>query len=323
MMKLMMPTLGAVGVAAIACGCYSPKIAYSNYQTTAFAEVALKNNATIKIASVGESPASDALMTALKDSFAKSKQFTITDGKSDYWMIVNGVEDVRVDTPSELPFTEKAEVVSVGAKDDQPGPAHEELIAKRQASRTQCKGVSVAIYETATLTPLHYFEIPVYDGVVKAEGGAKVATREELDKDLSEQIVGRVKDVFVTQTKDIQTPVPEEASPAMKSAMAGKDVATAVAAAAKSLIPQPFEAFLKDVQADKYSDDKDGLTTKLSDYYVQAIALEIGCLDAKVLKKLHAQQVAILQYATTDSLALACPVALARLEYKLANLGAK
>ena len=323
MMKLMMPALGAVGVAAVACGCYSPKVAYRNYPTTAFAEVALKNNATIRIASVGESPASDALMASLRDSFAKSKQFKVTDGKADYWMIVNGIEEVRVDTPAELPFTEKVEVVSVGAKDDQPGPAHEELAAKRQASRTHCKGVSVAIYEAETLTPLHYFEIPVYDGVIKVEGGAKVATREELDKDLSEQIVGRVKDVFVTQTKDIQTPVPDEASPAMKSAMAGKDVATAVSVAAKSVIPQPFEEFLKDVQVGKYADDKGGLTTKLSDYYVQAIALEIGCLDAKVLKKLHARQVAILQNSTTDSLALACPVALARLEYKLANLGAK
>ncbi len=318
-----MPALGAVGVAAVACGCYSPKVAYTNYQTTAFAEVALKDKAKIKVVTVGESPAPAALLSSIKDGFAKSKQFTVVDDKADYWMIVNGLEEIRVDTPAQLPFNETAEVVTVGAKDDQPGPAHEEVVGKRQASRTQSKSVSVAIYEASSLTPLHYFEIPLYDGVMKAAGGEKAPSKEDLDKELSEQIVGRIKDVFVTQVKDIQTPVPEEASDAMKAAMSGKDAAKAVAAAAKSAIPQPFGEFIKDVQGGKYADDKAGLTTKLSDYYVQAIAQEIGCLDAKVLKDLHARQVAILQNATTDSLALACPVALARLEYKLANLGAK
>jgi len=323
-MKKLMPVIGAIGVASVVSGCYSPKVANVNYQTTSFAEVALNNNAMLKITSVGEGPASEVLMRSLRDAFAKTKQFTVTDDKADYWMIVNGLEDSRADASAELPFTEKAEIATVGAKDDQAGNAHDELVVKKQSTFTLAKGVSVAIYETSSLTPIYYFEIPVYDGVVKVDGdSAKIPSLDELNKDLSEQIVGRVKDVFVTQVKDITTPIPDEASAAMKSAISSKDAAKAVAAASKASIPQPFDAFLKDVQSGKYADDKAGLTTKLSDYYIQAIALEIGCLDAKVLKGLHAQQVAILQNATTDSLALACPVALARLEYKLANLGAK
>ena len=323
MKKVMLPALGAVGIASVVCGCYSPKVAYNNYPTTAFAEVALKNNATMKIVTVGGDASNDALIASLRDAFAKTKQFTVTDDKADYWMIVNGLADERIDTAAELPFTEKIDVVDVGAPSDKPGPAHEELVAKKQASHMLAKGVSIAIYETSTLAPLYYFEIPVYDGAIKVAGGEKVPSKEELNKDLSEQIVGRVKDVFITQVKNIETPVPDEASADMKKAIAGKDAAKAVEAAAKKTVPQKFAEFIKDVEAGKYADKKDELTLKLSDYYVLAIAQEIGCLDAKKLKELHAQQVGILQLATTDSLALACPVALARLEYKLANLGAK
>lgn len=321
MKRLIVPTIGALGIASAVCGCYSPKVVYNKYPTTAFAEVALKDNAKIKLATVGESPASAELLASIKSAFADAKQLSIVEDKADYWMIINSLEDSRVDSKGELPFNEKVEVVPVGAKDDEAGFAHEELVAKKQATRTQSKGVSVAIYEADTLTPIHYFEIPVYDGVVKAEGGEKVATESELSKELSEQIVGRIKDVFVTQVKDVQTPVPEEASAAMKAAAAEEDMAKAVAEAAQTELLVPFDVFIKDVQDGKYAEDKEGLTVKLSDYYIQAIAQEIGCLDKKELKKLHAQHVAILQNATTDSLALACPVALARIEYKLANLG--
>lgn len=320
MKRLIVPAVGALEIASVVCGCYSPKVVYNKYPTTAFAEVALKDNAKIKLSTVGESPASAQLLASIKSAFADAKQLSIVEDKADYWMIINSLEASRVDSKNELPFNEKVEVVPVGVKDDEAGLAHEELVAKKQATRTQSKGVSVAIYETDTLTPVHYFEIPVYDGVVKTEGGEKVATEAELNKDLSEQIVGRIKDVFVTQVKDIQTPVPEEASATMKAAAAEEDMAKAVAQAAEEVLPQSFDEFIKDVQDGKYADNKDGLVTKLSDYYIQAIAQEIGCLDKNVLKKLHAEHVAILQNATTDSLALACPVALARIEYKLANL---
>lgn len=324
MNKLMMAhALVAVGIASFACGCYSPKVVYNNYPTTAFAEVALKNNATMKIVTAADDTNSSSLVASLKDAFGKTKQFTVTDEKADYWMIIDGLADSRTDTPEVLPFTEKQEVATIGSPDDKPGPAHEELVTKKQASHTLAKGVSVAIYEANTLTPVHYFEIPVYDGAIKVAGGEKVASKKEIEKELFDQIVGRVKDVFITQVKNIKTPVPDEASAEMKKAIADKDAAKAVVAASQKNCSQKFSEFLKDVQAGKYEDKKDELTLKLSDYYVLAIAREIGCLDAKVLKELHAQQVGILQFATTDSLALACPVALARLEYKLANLDVK
>ncbi len=320
MNEMIRPMLGAVLCVAIAGGCYSPKVVYNSYPTTVFAEVALKNDAKMKIVSA---PDSESLCQVLRTEFSKTKRFSIVDGEADYWMIVNALSDVRTDTAGQIPFNDKTEVVAVGAKSDEVGAAHETLAVQRRASRTLAKGVSIAIYEVGRLAPIHYFEIPVYDGAFKVAGGADVATKEEMEKELTEQIVGRVKDVFVTQVKNVETPVPEEASAELKRAMLSDDAAKAVVDAARTILPQTFNDFLTDVQAGKYADQKDVLVQKLSDYYVLAIAREIGCLDAKTLKELHAQQVAILQLSTTDSLALACPVALARLEYKLANLGIK
>ncbi len=320
MKKFVKRASGVVVCACVICGCYSPKVSYIDYPTTAFAEVALKNNAKLKIVS---SSGSENLVKILRDVFSRTKQFVVVDQDADYWMIVNDLSDVRTDMREQLPFTVKVEKSAVGVQDDQPGAAHEVLVEKRLASHTLAKGVSVAIYEARNLTPVYYFEIPVYNGAIQTVGGEKAATKSELAKELAGQIVVRVKDVFITQVKNISTPIPDEASSEIRKAMSSKDAAKNVPMVASKTIPQNFAEFLKDVQAGKYQDQQDALDRKLSDYYVLAIAREIGCLDAKVLKELHAQQVAILQYSTLDSLAFACPVALARLEYKLIQLGAR
>lgn len=320
MKKVAIPLIGSLGLMGLVCGCYSPNVAYQAYPTTAFSEVAIKQGATLRILSLG---AQTPFVARLKQAFADAQGVQVSEGEADYWLMIDALEASRLDTAAQVAFTGKSRKVAVGAAADEAGPAHDELVGVKQVSRTMAKSVSVAVYEAATLTPVHYFEVPVYDGTMQAAGAAPVRPAAEVEGALAAQIVGRVKDIFVTQVKQIEVPVPQEASAAMRDALASKTAPEAVAAAAKTVLPQRFEDFLQEVEAGGYAERADELKVKLCDYHIQALAEEIGCRDAKRLQALHARQSAILRHATTDSLALSCSVALARLEYKLANLGVK
>ena len=72
--------------------------------------------------------------------------------------------------------------------------------------------------------------------------------------------------------------------------------------------------------AGKYEEEEQ--ETKLCNYYMQALAMEVNELKPENLKKLHAQHLAIMNLTTDDGLKTACPNTLARLEAKLNMLQA-
>ncbi len=315
-----------LGVLAI-CGCYSPRVAEYDYPTVSFAEVALKDRAKVRIVALDEGAGvwhgdtlAQKVVEKLKESFADAKNIQLVEEKADYWMIVSALSAQRIDRRADLPYMETMKIVKEGAKSDEPGMVREKIVQKRQASKSLAEGVSIAIYEVKGLSPIYYVEIPVYDGFIQASGEKPVRPASARKEEFAQQIVGRVKDILVTQTKRIKVLVPEEASLSMKEAFLAEDQRTAIAEASSNMLPLPFDEFLADVHKGDYEDRDGDLATMLSNYYIQAIGLEIGCLDPAVLEELHKRQTYILELAKTDSLAMICPIALARLEYKLANL---
>ena len=66
------------------------------------------------------------------------------------------------------------------------------------------------------------------------------------------------------------------------------------------------------------SEDADKI---LGNYYLNLLVKEALTLDPEELKKIQSEQLMILRASDADGLTEAVPVALARLEYKLANLG--
>ena len=57
-------------------------------------------------------------------------------------------------------------------------------------------------------------------------------------------------------------------------------------------------------------------------YYLVALRREIGCSDPEELSAIHADMLRILELSEEPSLRMACPIALGRLEDKLARLRA-
>lgn len=327
MKKTSWSTLGVItGLVAI-CGCYSPKVAEYDYPTVSFAEVALKDRAKVRIVALDKSAGvwhgdtlAQSVVEKLKESFAEEANIKLVNEKADYWMIVSALSAQRVDRRADLPYMETMKIVKEGAKADEPGMIREKIVQKRQASKSLAEGVSIAIYEVKGLRPIYYVEIPVYDGFIQTAGEKPVRPASARKAAFTQQIVGRVKDILVTQKKQIKVLVPEEASLSLKEALTAEDQRGAIAEASANVLPVPFAEFLADVHKGDYKDRDGDLTTLLSNYYIQAIGLEIDCLDPEVLADLHNRQTQILALAKTDSLAMVCPIALARLEYKLANL---
>lgn len=315
-----------MGVLAI-CGCYSPKVAEYDYPTVSFAEVALKDRAKVRIVALDEGAGvwhgdtlAESVVEKLKESFANAGNIQLVKENADYWMIVTALSAQRVDRRADLPYMETMKIIKEGAKSDEPGMIREKIVQKRQASKALAEGVSIAIYEVKGLRPIYYVEIPVYDGFIQTAGEKPVRPAAARKEEFTQQIVGRVKDILVTQKKQIKVLVPEEASLSMKEAFLAEDQRAAIKEASSNMLPLPFSEFLADVHKGDYKDRDGDLTTMLSNYYIQAIGLEIDCLDPEVLEDLHNRQTHILALAKTDSLAMVCPIALARLEYKLANL---
>ena len=181
-----------VGFLLLFSGCASVEMA--QYTVTSFAEVPLKEKAKIKIVANGKGL--DSVADLLKADFDKSGSFSVVDENADYWFVLDGLSDYSSGKPQKVTSVVKQENASGGT---------ETFADVSMNLASAAKGVSVAVYETKTLAPVHYFEIPIYAG-----DNTKGAVRGEAayDAAFSKEVVERVKDAFITQQKQIETPMP-------------------------------------------------------------------------------------------------------------------
>ena len=183
------------GAALLLGGCASVEMA--QYTVTSFAEIPLKKQAKVKI--VANNDSLSTVVNSLKTEFGKSDSFAVVDENADYWFVLNGA--------GQYVKSEAQKKVSVVKKETASGGS-ETFEETTQNLASAAKGVSVAVYETKTLSPVHYFEIPIYTG-----DNTKEAVRDESSYETSfaKDVVERVKDAFITQQKQVETPMPLEA----------------------------------------------------------------------------------------------------------------
>lgn len=309
--KKMKKIVGA-GFALILCGCASVEMA--QYTVTSFAEVPLKNKAKIKIVANGNGL--DSIVGSVKDTFKKDGKFSVVDSDADYWFVLSGASQYVKSAPQNR--------VSVVEKENASGGAETfEETSYNLSSAAKC--VSVAVYEAKTLAPVHYFEMPIYAG-----DNTKDAVRDEtkFNAAFAKEVVERVSDAFITQQKQVETPIPLEADGNLRRLFAkggesfAKDGAKAYA---------PFLQAYKAQGATDLAKICEQLRTKtyagsdaakvLGNYYLYLLVKEALTLDPAALTKIRNEQLMILEASDAKGIAEAVPVALARIEYKLANIG--
>ena len=302
--------LGA-GAALLLGGCASVEMA--QYKVTSFAEVPLTKGASVKIVANGDamSPIVDALKSEFA-AFAKDKEngFKVVEENADYWFILSGAGQYAKGAPQAVKVVAKKETAAGGT---------EVLAAETKNFASAAKGVSVAVYQAKSLTPVHYFEIPIYTG-----DNTKGAVRDEqtYDKAFAKDVVERVKDAFLTQQKDVETPVPLEADATLRSQFAqGAKGYDAFLKTYKSLGAVDLAKLCEALRTKTYEGSDANM--KLGNYYLYLLVKEAQTKDPAELEKIKNEQLMILEASDAKGLAEAVPVALARLEYKLVNLGAK
>ena len=308
-MKKSLLTIGSAATLLVAIsGCSSVNWENVGYVSPAN-EVNLKANPSVKIIALGDKEMMSPVVGAIEREFAQSGQFKFDKETPDYWIILNGARKFRADDSKAIPFNKKVE-----KKARKSNAGGQEFIQKTDHnSSTATALLSVAVYSVKDLAPVFYFDVALYDADFKR---GNVRGKSEYNSAFEKQIILKVKDAFLTQKRDIETALPKNADSDMKKALLSGN-AKAVAERAKQIIPQDFDSFMKDIVAGKYKDKCDEMESKLSNYYILALAQEIGNFEPANLKKLHAQHVAILNQTKEDGLTIACPNSLARIESKL------
>lgn len=303
--------LGA-GAALLLGGCASVEMA--QYTVTSFAEIPLEKQAKVKI--VANSDDLSPVAESLKAEFGKGKDFTVVEENADYWFVLNGA--------GQYVNGVSAKKIAVVKKENARGGS-ETFEVSNQNLASAAKGVSVAVYEAKTLAPVHYFEIPIYAG-----DNTKEAVRKETDYEaaFAKDVVERVKDAFITQQKQVETPMPLEADGDLRDlfVQGGEGFAKGDKKAY-----EPFMLKYKQLGSVDLAKICEQLRTKtyegsdadetLGNHYLYLLVKEAVTLNPEELKKIQGEQLMILRASDADGLTEAVPVALARLEYKLANLG--
>ncbi len=303
--------LGA-GMALILAGCASVEMA--QYTVTSFAEVPLKEKAKVKVVAANDNL--DAIVQSVSNAFRASGKLKVVDSGADYWFVLGGASQYAKGAPQKKVAVVRQENASGG----------QETFAEESLNfASAANGVSVAVYDAKTLAPVHYFEVPNYSGdVTKGAVRGAGAYVSAFGKEVAE----RISDAFITQQKQIETPIPLEADGKLRDLFIKGGEAFAKDG------PNAYKPFLQAYKAQGAIDlaklceklrrktyEGSDAALKLGNYYLFLLVKEALTLDPEALAKIRADQLMILEASDAKGIAEAVPVALARLEYKLANIG--
>ena len=331
--------LAAALLAAAAAGCKSENVVWCQYPSTTFAELSLPPQAVLRIVSSKDESAKT-FAARLRKALSKAKGVRIVGEMEEatHLVFVQGAASFRGDTPEEARYTGK---VSVETLESESGSV-QRVKRERGATHVAAREISVAVYATKTLSPLSYLTFPVYESGA-SDGGAQdraeeEATERKIQDRFTDLAVSRFEEIFVAQQRPIRVPVPLDADAALRvqfqkieSYLAAGDreeLERTLAriddlAKSRSVLPGTLAEFEAASSAEDWQ-PPEGKTreTFLGNYYLVALRREIGCIDPDELAAIHADMLRILELSEDPSLRMACPIALGRLEEKLAHVRA-
>lgn len=288
--------LGA-GFALLLGGCASVEMA--QYTVTSFAEVPLKENAKVKV--VANNDFAAPLAKAFEAQLKKGKSLSVVEEGADYYFCIGGAYASGKSICQKLYSKSKVEA----------GNGSKEVVAEATAKcSSAAQAVSVSVYSTLNLVPVYYMEVSLYDG----DNGIKDARESDAyAKKFAEDAVERIMDVFVTQKKDIETKIPLEADSNLREAFKNRNYS-----AFKDNLKVDIDKVTKAISEGVYKGEP--LEKILANYSLYLLVKEVQTDDPEKLREIMDEQLKILENCNADGLVESVPVALARLEYKIANL---
>lgn len=324
--------------ALLVAGCASEQVVWRQFPSTTFAELSIPENATLRIVS-SEDAAATAFASSLREALRRAGM-KIAEGadNASHVVLVQGGASFRMDTPKEAKFTGRVHVETV----ENEAGSFQRIKREKAVTHSAAREISVAVYAVKTLTPVHYLTFPIYQSGVSDEAADHSGTEREsrrMQAYFVKLAAARLEEIFASRSRPIGVPVPIEANGDLKvqfvrieSALHANDdeeLQRALAkidslAASQAVIPGPLEDFIERSSAGDWK-PPEGMTREgfLGNYYLIALRREIGCANPDVLSALHAEHLRILEVSEGPSLRMACPIALGRLEAKLARLRAR
>ena len=314
-------------------GCASEQIVWRKFPSTTFAELSVPKGATLRITS-SDDPDATAFASRLHEALRKAG-LKVAEGAdaATHVVLVQGGTSFRGDTAEEARYTGRVHVETVNTD----AGSFQRVKRDKTMTYTAAREISVAVYALKTLTPIDYLTFPIYEGGVSDQASnGREAERENRQRQAQfvKLAADRMEEVFASRSRSIGVPVPIEANGDLKvqflkieAALGANDdeeLQRALAkidalATDKSIIPG-----LPDDSAKEWT-PPEGTTREeiLGNYYLIALRREIDCTDPNILSALHAAHLRILELSEGPSLRMACPIALGRLEAKLARLRAR
>ena len=141
-------------------GCSSTS---SNYKIP-LPTVDIKAKPTVKITTKGESPELVALANAIGREFI-SHGGKVSEGESDYWVVIYGTKEKRVDTP----IDNKHNVIYKKIRVENANGGEELVDFSNFSTATEAHFASVVLYDVKTMTPMVNMDFPFYSSK-KADG---------------------------------------------------------------------------------------------------------------------------------------------------------
>lgn len=287
-----------IGAMLLLCGC--PSVESARYMVTSFAEITIDKGASVRVMADRENVA---VAEALRAALDASKQFSMTEGKADYWVVLRGAGAYREPC--------QALVTKVVEKDGE--TAGEEVLVQEPVNvASAARELAIAIYDAKNLAPIHYMTVAIHDGDNSEEAARGV---EAYSAQFATEVVERVKDALLTREKEVKISIPKVANAGLRDAFKDKDYVRFLELYKTTMGKLDIAAYTESIRKETCEDEN--VDEKLANYHLYLLVKEAMQKDAKSLKAIKAEQLMLLQVSKEEGLAIAVPMALGRIENQL------
>ena len=149
--------------------------------------VDIKVNPTVRITTEGNSPELVSLAKVLGKKFTKNGG-KVVEGAADYWIVISGIKEKRVDTPAD----NKHNVIFKKVKIANSNGGEEVIQSSNFSTATDAHFASVILYDVKTMTPMVNMDFPFYSSC-KNDGKSKPVLKSS----------GRIADAFISTMNEI------------------------------------------------------------------------------------------------------------------------